>query len=38
MAASTFHAVVNKKCRNCPVRRSCPVSGHGRQVTEGGTA
>jgi RecB family exonuclease len=36
MAASTFHAVVNKKCRNCPVRRSCPVSGQGRQVTDGG--
>ncbi len=35
MAASTFHAVVNKKCRNCPVRRSCPVSGQGRQVTDG---
>jgi superfamily I DNA/RNA helicase/RecB family exonuclease len=35
MAASTFNAVVNKKCRNCPVRRSCPVSGQGRQVTDG---
>jgi RecB family exonuclease len=35
MAASTFRAVTNKKCRNCPVRRSCPVSGHGRQVTDG---
>ena len=34
MAASTFHAVANKKCRNCPVRRSCPVSGQGRQVTD----
>ncbi|HEY2792153.1 MAG TPA: ATP-dependent DNA helicase [Micromonosporaceae bacterium] len=34
MAASTFHAVVNKKCRNCPVRRACPVSGQGRQVTD----
>ncbi len=33
MAASTFHAVANSKCRNCPVRRSCPVSGQGRQVT-----
>jgi RecB family exonuclease len=40
MAASTFHAVANSKCRNCPVRRSCPVSGHGRQVTarDSGTA
>ena len=36
MAASTFHAVVNKKCRNCPVRRACPVSGQGRQVTDDG--
>jgi RecB family exonuclease len=35
MAASTFHAVANSKCRNCPVRRSCPISGHGRQVTGG---
>jgi RecB family exonuclease len=35
MAASTFHAVANSKCRNCPVRRSCPVSGQGRQVTGG---
>ena len=36
----TFHAVANSKCRNCPVRRSCPVSGHGRQVTarDSGTA
>jgi superfamily I DNA/RNA helicase/RecB family exonuclease len=34
MAASTFHAVVNKKCRSCPVKRSCPVSGQGRQVTD----
>ncbi|MEN3307722.1 MAG: hypothetical protein V7603_3924 [Micromonosporaceae bacterium] len=33
MAASTFQAVVNAKCRSCPVRTSCPVSGKGRQVT-----
>jgi len=32
MAASTFHAVVNSKCRSCPVRHSCPISGKGRQV------
>jgi superfamily I DNA/RNA helicase/RecB family exonuclease len=40
MAASTFHAVVNKKCRSCPVKRACPVSGQGRQVTDpdGGVA
>jgi superfamily I DNA/RNA helicase/RecB family exonuclease len=34
MAASTFQAVVNRKCRVCPVRSSCPVSGKGRQVVE----
>ncbi|MEU8315590.1 PD-(D/E)XK nuclease family protein [Micromonospora sp. NPDC048887] len=34
MAASTFAAVVNSKCRVCPVRTSCPVSGQGRQVVE----
>lgn len=33
MAASTFQAVVNSKCRTCPVNTSCPVSGKGRQVT-----
>jgi RecB family exonuclease len=33
MAASTFQAVVNAKCRSCPVVTSCPVSGKGRQVT-----
>ncbi|WP_433066258.1 ATP-dependent helicase [Dactylosporangium sp. CS-033363] len=33
MAASTFSAVVNNKCRVCPVRTSCPVSGKGRHVT-----
>nr|WP_236718595.1 ATP-dependent DNA helicase [Actinoplanes sp. TFC3] len=34
MAAATFSAVVNAKCRVCPVRTSCPVSGQGRQVVE----
>jgi len=34
MAAATFGAVVNSKCRSCPVRTSCPVSGKGRQVTD----
>jgi RecB family exonuclease len=33
MAAATFQAVVNSKCRTCPVVTSCPVSGKGRQVT-----
>jgi RecB family exonuclease len=34
MSASTFAAVVNSRCRVCPVRTSCPVSGKGRQVVE----
>jgi ATP-dependent exoDNAse (exonuclease V) beta subunit len=34
MAASTFDAVANNKCRVCPVRTSCPISGKGRQVTD----
>jgi RecB family exonuclease len=34
MAASTFHAVANNRCRVCPVRTSCPISGKGRQVVE----
>ena len=33
MAASTFQAVANNKCRVCPVQTSCPISGKGRQVT-----
>jgi hypothetical protein len=34
MAAATFAAVANSKCRVCPVRTACPVSGQGRQVVE----
>ena len=34
MANSTFEAVANNKCRACPVRNACPVSGRGRQVTD----
>jgi RecB family exonuclease len=34
MAASTFHAVRNDKCRMCPVRTSCPITGQGRQVVQ----
>nr|WP_246595450.1 ATP-dependent DNA helicase [Actinoplanes auranticolor] len=34
MAASTFSAVANNKCRVCPVKTSCPISGQGRQVVE----
>ena len=33
MAASTFQAVANNKCRVCPVQTSCPISGKGRQVS-----
>jgi superfamily I DNA/RNA helicase/RecB family exonuclease len=38
MAASTFQAVVNSRCRNCPVRHSCPISGKGRQLPGDGAA
>ncbi|WP_106126025.1 ATP-dependent helicase [Pseudosporangium ferrugineum] len=38
MAAATFSAVANAKCRVCPVRTSCPISGQGRQVVEPGPA
>ncbi|MFI5931731.1 ATP-dependent helicase [Actinoplanes sp. NPDC051494] len=34
MAAATFSAVANSKCRVCPVRTSCPITGQGRQVVE----
>jgi superfamily I DNA/RNA helicase/RecB family exonuclease len=34
MAAATFAAVANSRCRVCPVRTSCPISGKGRQVVE----
>ncbi|GIJ70233.1 DNA helicase [Virgisporangium ochraceum] len=34
MAASTFEAVANNRCRVCPVRTSCPITGSGRQVTD----
>jgi RecB family exonuclease len=35
MAASTFRAVLNDSCAYCAVRTACPISGQGRQVTEG---
>lgn len=35
MAASTFRAVLNDSCNYCAVRTACPISGKGRQVTEG---
>jgi superfamily I DNA/RNA helicase/RecB family exonuclease len=34
MAAATFSAVANAKCRVCPVQTACPISGKGRQVVE----
>jgi superfamily I DNA/RNA helicase/RecB family exonuclease len=34
MAAATFTAVRNDRCRVCPVRTSCPVTGQGRQVVQ----
>ncbi|GGK00773.1 DNA helicase [Pilimelia anulata] len=36
MAAATFAAVGNARCRTCPVRVCCPVSGKGRQVVAPG--
>jgi RecB family exonuclease len=34
MAAASFFATVNKRCKGCPVRKSCPVQSDGRAVTE----
>jgi RecB family exonuclease len=34
MAAATFFATVNKRCKGCPVRKSCPVQSDGRAVIE----
>ena len=34
MAAASFTAVRNDRCRVCPVRTSCPITGQGRQVVE----
>ena len=34
MAAATFFATVNKRCKGCPVRKSCPVQSDGRSVIE----
>ncbi len=34
MAASSFSAVINEHCRSCAVQTSCPLSTHGRQVTD----
>jgi hypothetical protein len=32
MGASTFFATINKRCKGCPVRKSCPVQSDGRTV------
>jgi len=34
MGAATFFATVNKRCKGCPVRTSCPVQSEGRAVNE----
>ncbi|WP_203963266.1 ATP-dependent helicase [Actinocatenispora thailandica] len=34
MAAATFDAVINEHCRSCAVQTSCPLSTHGRRVTD----
>jgi ATP-dependent exoDNAse (exonuclease V) beta subunit len=34
MAAATFFATINKRCKGCSVRKSCPVQSDGRAVNE----
>ena len=34
MGAATFFATINKRCKGCPVRTSCPVQSDGRAVIE----
>ena len=34
MGAATFFATINKRCKGCPVRKSCPVQNDGRTVIE----
>jgi superfamily I DNA/RNA helicase/RecB family exonuclease len=34
MGAATFFAIINKRCKGCPVRKSCPVQSDGRAVIE----
>ena len=34
MGAATFFATVNKRCKGCPVKNSCPVQSDGRAVIE----
>ncbi len=34
MGAATFFATVNKRCKGCPVRKSCPVQSDGRAGIE----
>jgi superfamily I DNA/RNA helicase/RecB family exonuclease len=34
MGAATFFATINKRCKGCPVRKSCPVQSDGRAVIE----
>ena len=34
MGASHFFATINKRCKGCPVRKSCPVQNDGRTVIE----
>jgi superfamily I DNA/RNA helicase/CRISPR/Cas system-associated exonuclease Cas4 (RecB family) len=34
MGAATFFATVNKRCKGCSVRKSCPVQSDGRAVNE----
>jgi hypothetical protein len=34
MGAAHFFATINRRCKGCPVRKSCPVQSDGRTVVE----
>lgn len=34
MSGASFTAAINKRCRNCGVKSSCPIQSHGRSVLE----
>lgn len=34
MSGANFAAVINKRCRNCGVKASCPIQSHGKSVIE----
>ena len=34
MGGSEFFATINQRCKQCPVRNSCPIQSDGRTVME----